>query len=197
MTLETAEKVIENLSDYSSSLSGEAIDFFLRNGFNYKRLGEKYGISSDRLRSLHRVFSLPDGLKWKIDSGKIKIGHANQIARLENEDDQWMLGFCIFLKNLTIGDSKEIVNSFLRQDEPLKHILHELIGIRFDQIDEPLLLPFSILERLELCKSAWTKNIEWADFCLQSIKCSAKMDLMDLADQLNNFAVKIREACNE
>jgi len=150
------------------------------------------GISVERLRNYHHVYQLPSGIRWQIDEGKIKLGHATQIARLPNPDDQWVLAFSIFTKNLTVESSREVVNSFLKSKRLLRDILHELIGIRFDQIDEPLFLTFLFSERLELCKTAWSKRQNWADFCLGSIRAATRIDLDSLADRLTLLAEEIR-----
>lgn len=108
-----------------------------------------------------------------------------------------MLAFSILTKNLTIESSREVVTSFLKSERLMRDILHELIGIHFDQIDEPLLLPFSFSERLELCKTAWSKKLNWADFCLESIKGATRVDLDSVANRLTILAQEIRSGLSK
>lgn len=188
MDKEIAKEYLASVEVRTPSELGEAVDKLYQEYGSYKVIAQEVGLSTNRLSQLRRVFLLPDGIRWQVDEGKIGLTHALQISRLDNEDDQWLLAFSIVTKRLTGEDTKEAVNAAIQHSRPLRDVLHDLIGIRFDQVDAPLLLPFSFEERYEISRAAWEKKMNWADFCLKAIKRETRIDVEQIANDLRHFA---------
>ncbi|MDP8238709.1 MAG: hypothetical protein P9X24_06445 [Candidatus Hatepunaea meridiana] len=191
MDKETAKEYLTYDKARSLSELGEAVDKLYHEFGSYKVIAQEVGLSTKRLSQFHRVFLLPDGIRWQVDEGNIRLTHASQISRLDNEDDQWLLAFSIVTKRLSGEETKETVNAAIQHDRPLRDVLHDLIGIRFDQVDEPLLLPFSFEDRYDISRAAWEKKMNWPDFCLKAIKRATQVDIDQIANDLRECAYRI------
>ena len=184
MDLETAKEYIQTPDNRRPSELGEAVDRLYQEYGGYKAISAEIGLSSNRLSQFHRIFQLPDGIRWQVDERKITIVHAMQISRLRDEGDKWLLAFTVVTRKLSVKDSQEAVNASIKHNRSLKDVLYELIGIRFDQVDVSLLLPFSFEERFKLSRVAWTKKLDWSDFCLEAIRTATQVDVQQIADEL-------------
>ncbi|NQS97571.1 MAG: hypothetical protein HQ591_03880 [candidate division Zixibacteria bacterium] len=197
MDRETAIEQLNNPQDRKPSELGEAVECLYQECGNYKAVAEEVRLPLSRLSQLHRIFLLPEGIRWQIDEGRIRFTHARQISRLEDEDDQWLLAFCIMTKRLRGKDTKETVDVAIQKDRPLRDVLQTLIGIRFEQVDEPLLLPFSFEDRFKISRAAWSKRMNWADFCLHAIEKLTRIDIEKIASELKRLASLIDSESDE
>ncbi len=173
---------------------GEAIDILYKKVPSYKTIAQQMNISPGFLSSRHRIFQLPKGIRWKIDQEQIKISQANEIVRLSNEDDQWLMAFAIIEENLSIEECKTVVNIVLKQNCSIRDALSgPPASVRFDKI-QPLLLPIGFDSRLAICQSAWNQCKEWADLCYQLIRQGLDVDIKTIAAQLETLAKDLQEA---
>ncbi|MBL7188514.1 MAG: hypothetical protein ISS70_19485 [Phycisphaerae bacterium] len=194
MDSQTARDWLNDAGDRKPSELGEAIDVLYRELGNYKAIASQVRISTNRLSQLRRVFLLPEGIRWQVDEGKIQLGHVEQISRLQ-EDDQWLLAFTIVQGKIGVKDSTEVVHAVVAKKRPLRDVLYEMIGIRFDQV-KPLLLPFTFEENFKIARAAWRKKLEWADFSLKAIEDATRVDLDHIAGELASLAHQLRPTRN-
>ena len=173
---------------------GEAIDILYQKVPSYKAIAQKLNMSPNFLSSRHRIFQLPKGIRWKIDQEQIKITQANEIVRLNNKDDQWLLAFAIIEEKLSIEECKTVVNIVLKQNCTIRDALSgPPASVRFDKI-QPLLLPIGFDSRLAICRSAWNQCNDWADLCYRLIRQGLDVDIKIIAAQLETLATDLREA---
>ncbi len=195
MNSQTARDWLNDARHRKPSELGEAVDVLYRELGNYKAIASQVRISTKRLSQLHRVFLLPQGIRWQVDEGKILLGHMQQISRLQ-EVDQWLLAFTIVQEKISVKDSTEVVHAVVTKKHPLRDVLYEMIGIRFDQV-KPLLLPFTFEENFKIARAAWSKKLEWADFSLKAIEEATRVDLDDIARKLESLAHQLRPKCGD
>ena len=145
---------------------------------------------ASRLSGLHRVFLLPEGIRWQVDEGRILIGHAQQIARLQG-DDQWLLAFSIVQEKMSVQESKRVVDNVKKTGRALQSVLRDLSAIRFDKV-EPLVLPLTFEFRLTIIRAAWTKKLEWTDFALTAIQGATCVDIEQIARDLTGIVDQLQ-----
>ena len=180
---------------------GEAVDVLYQKDPSYRAVAHQSNMSPKCLSSRHRIFQLPKGIGWKVDQEQIGIKQANEIARLKNEDDQWLLAFAIIEEKLSIEECKAVVNIVLKQNCSIRDALSSPpASVRFDKI-QPLLLPIGFDSRLAICRSAWNQCKDWADLCYQLIRQGIDVDIkkvaIQVAIQLEGLASDLREAGQE
>ena len=193
MDSQTAKDWLNEARDRKPSELGEAVDVLYRELGNYDAIAMQVPFSRDRLSQLRRVFLLPEGIRWQVDQEKIRLGHAQQIARLQ-EDDQWLLAFTIVEGKISVKDCTEVVHAVVTKNRPLRDVLYEMIGIRFDQV-KPLLLPFTFEENFKIARAAWRRKLEWADFSLKAIEEATRVNLNHIAGELVSLAHQLRPKC--
>jgi len=164
MDSQTARDWLNDAGDRKPSELGEAVDVLYRELGNYEAIAKEVALSPDRLSDLHKVFLLPEGIRWQFDEGKIRIGHVRQISRLQG-DEQWLLAFTIVQEKISVKDSKEVVDAVVKKNRDLRDVLHNMIGIRFDEPLPSLLAGFTFEYRFRVSRAAWGKKLKWEDFC--------------------------------
>ena len=164
MDYQTARDWLNDAGDRKPSERGEAVDVLYRELGNYEAIAKEVALSPDRLSDLHKVFLLPEGIRWQFDEGKIRIGHVRQISRLQG-DEQWLLAFTIVQEKISVKDSKEVVDAVVKKNRDLRDVLHNMIGIRFDEPLPSLLAGFTFEYRFRVSRAAWGKKLKWEDFC--------------------------------
>lgn len=195
MDSQTARDWLNDAGDRKPSELGEAVDVLYRELGNYKAIAKEVDMSPDRLSELRRVFLLPEGIRWQFEKGKIRIGHVEQISRLQ-EDEQWLLAFTIVQEKITVKGSKEVVDGVIKRGRKLRDVLYDMIGVRFDQV-KPLLFPFTFEESFKISRAAWSKKLEWADFSLSAIEEATRVDLDHIAGKLESLAHQLRPKCGD
>ncbi len=197
MDSQTARDLLNDAGDRKPSEMGEAVDVLYRELGSYKAIAKEVALSPGRLSDLHRVFLLPEGIRWQFDKGKIRIGHVQQISRLQG-DEQWLLAFTIVQEKISVKDSKEVVDGVIKTGRKLRDVLNDMIGVRFDQI-KPLLFPFTFEESFKISRAAWSKKLEWADFSLKAIEeaTHVDLDLDHIAGELESLAHQLRPKCGD
>lgn len=195
MDSQTARDWLNDAGDRKSSERGEAVDVLYRELGNYEAIAKEVALSPDRLSDLHKVFLLPDGISWQVDEGKIRLGHVQQISRLQG-DEQWLLAFTIVQKKISVKDSKEIVDAVVKKNRDLRDVLHNMIGIRFDEPLPSLLTGFTFEYRFRVSRAAWGKKLEWADFSLKAIEEATRVDVDQMIGELASIVDKWRSTRN-
>ena len=196
MDVQTATAYLAT-SGKKPSEEGAAVDVLYR---EY----ESYGVVSDKVTSepkrsasywslRHRVFLLPVGIRWKVDEKHLNLAQANEIARLEGEDEQWKLAISTVEKGLSADECKNVVNQVLKRGFSIEDALSVVAGVRFEDLSPPiLLLPVGVDFWFALTRAAWSKGMPWEDLCFQFIRRGLEVDLEEVADQMEAWAVAFR-----
>ena len=172
MDVETAKSFLEDSDGKPLSKIGEAIDVLYKEYGSYKTITQQLNKSNLFLRTRHRIYLLPPGIRWKVDVGEISIQQSYEISRLENEEDQWILALVIVeTENFSVVECKNVVKYVLKSEEnkSLKNALGISAGIHLDKI-QSLMLPLNFENRLAISKHAWTQCLDWKDLCLQLLR---------------------------
>lgn len=194
MDINTARELLTTKDARKPSEIAEAVDVLYQELGTYQAIAREIGRSDKFWGVRHRIFRLPAGIQWKIDEGRIGIEQGSQISRLKDEEDQWLLAVAIIeAKDLTAEECKNVVNLVLNEGKSIRDALGVLAGIRFDKI-QPIVFPLGFDIRLEICKVAWARSQEWADFCYQLILQGIDVDIKEVARQLEKLASDLRKA---
>ena len=194
MDLKTARNIIDVPEKRKASEIADAVDVLYQAFGTYQAITQEIGRSDKFWIMRHRLFGLPDGIRWKIDEGKISIEQGYQIARLKQEEDQWLLAIAVTeTKALTAKECRKVVNLVLKEGKSLRETLRILTGVRFDKIQE-LLLPLGADIWLAICKIAWARGQKWEDLCYQLVLQGVDVDLQRIASELEKLASDLRRA---
>ena len=197
MNVDVALEVLASNEGRSLSEIGEAVDVLYNSYGSYTRIVEICGLdlSPDYLSSRHKVFLLPRGIRWKVDYGVINLGQVNEISRLPSEDDQWLLAVLLVDKKLTGQDCKRVANLVVKEHWELRDALRDALGIKLD-VDEvhPVLLSIGWEFWFGLTKSAWAAQMEWQDYCYETIQRGLSIDVTETAIRIEELAVSLRDA---
>lgn len=189
----------EHLSDLEGKTPceiGEAVDVLYPEYGSYVTIAQQFGKSATFWHTRHRLFQLPEGIRWKIDEKQIGIDQGYQISRLTNDEDQWVLALAIIEEeDLTAKECQNVVNLVLNQEKSVRDALSVSAGIRFDKI--PLLLPLGFDIRLSICKVAWKQCQSWENLCYHLILQGIDVDIREVARQLEELAADLRKAGGE
>ena len=101
MDTQEAMACLANPNNRKLSEVGESIDILYKIHGTYDNLAQQLSISRGFLSSRHRIFQLPQGIRWKVDEGQIGISQADQITRLKDEEAQWLLAIYCCRKEAT------------------------------------------------------------------------------------------------
>ena len=190
----TAREILETYTGRKTSEIGNAIDVLYPEFSTYKAIAKVFGRSDKYWGVRHRLFQLPAGIRWKIDEGHINIEQGIEIAKLKNEDDQWLLAIAIIeTENLTANECGNVVNLVLKEGKSIQEALSVSAGVRSDNI-QPLILPLGFDIRLAICKRAWALSQEWEDMIYQFILQGIDVDIKEIALQLEKLALDLRKA---
>ncbi len=194
-----ARHIIATHKEQKPSKIGEAVDFFHQQHRSYKVISHMFeevkGVSADLLSSRHRIFQLPEGIRWQIDEGRITTPQGDQVAKLPDADDQWLLAFAIADAELTLTGKEcgHIVKAVVKEKLPIKEALRHFTGLPCDSITS-VMMPFGFDERFAISKVAWNKNEELENFCLHLIRVGKDIDREAVANQLEEIASGLRAA---
>ena len=194
MNLETARNIIAAHTENKPSEIAEAVDVLYQEFGTYHAITQEIGKSDKFWIMRHRISQLPGGIRWKIDEGHISIGHGYQIARLNREEDRWLLAIVIIeARYLTTKECRQIVNLVLNEGESIMDSLSILADIHFNEI-QPLSMPLESHIWIEICKIAWTRYQKWEDLCYQFVRQGVDIDFQEIAAQLEKIASDLRQA---
>ena len=165
----TAREYLIDPEGRKPSEIGEAVDVLRADYRSYKEMARDFQTLGGRtLGSKHRIFRLPQGIRWKIDEGKIPVNKSEHIARLKNEDDQWLLALVIAEERLEEEVCSNVVNRVLKFNDSIRDALSASAGVQCDKITSLLLL-LSFDIRLAIAQNAWNRSQELQDYCYDQI----------------------------
>lgn len=192
MDATTARDILTNYTRWKPSEIGEAVDVLYETFATYEAIGKEFGRSSKFWSVRHRIFQLPDGIRWKIDEGQIEVGQGEQIIRLKEEKDQWLLAVSIIeSENFPATEIRDVINLVLKENKPIREALRVSAGIHFDKT-HPLLLPLPFDVWFLICKRAWTERHNWEDLTYQLILQGLEVNPEEVASQLEKYAADLR-----
>ncbi len=216
-----AKFTLENPDEKKFSEIGEAIDVLLsqhsenRKRVGYKKLSETIGIKkvkrsgcrrSFTLSDLHRIYKkLPPGILWKIDRGEIDIAHGVHIARLKNEEEQWVLALAINVNKLSRKECKRVVSLVIQKPKSgeekaysIREALDTVAGICFENIPRVMEI-LSPEEWIAVSKEAWNRKMNWEDFFhrLATEKHDVLLQVEKVADQLRQRYQELSQRIEE
>ena len=196
----SAVECLTNRSGKKPSEIGQAVDVLYQvHGTHAKIVQElQLNVGSNYLRTMQRIFHLPQGIRWKVDEEEIKVAQGYAISRLADEDDQWMLAITVVEKDLNVKECNKVVNLVLNNCLSMRDALSTVTGVRFEEIIPPvLLLPVGVYFWFALSKAAWQQGEEWQDLCYRIIRGSIDIDtreVMEAADSLRELVMKDTES---
>ena len=169
MDKDTAREYLTDPQGRKSSEIGEAVDVLRANYRSYQEMAHDFQkLAGKTLGVKHRIFQLPIGIRWKIDEGQIRTKQGEQITRLKNEDDQWLLAFAIVEEKLGLEACSNVVNRVLKYEDSIRDGLRASAGVQCDKITS-LLLPLGFDIRLAIAQNAWNRSQELQDYCYDQI----------------------------
>ncbi|HHX23492.1 MAG TPA: hypothetical protein GX723_05710, partial [Thermoanaerobacterales bacterium] len=171
MDIECAKDIVNKHQEQSIELLGKAIDCLLTQYGNYKNIASNVKLSAVTISKYHKISKLPHGILWQLQEGNISLGIAEQLARLDSEDDQWCLAFFVVdtgRGSFSVQDCQEVVTAIKKRKQSAKVVLKELTGETFEKI-KPLILPVGFEFRFALARASWNHEIEWTDLCFRVI----------------------------
>ncbi len=196
MDEKTAREILTNHTGKKPSEIGAAVDVLYETFGTYALIAQEFGRAGSFWSVRHRFCQLPAGIRWKIDEGQIGITQGEQILKLEDEEDQWLLAIAIIeTDSFTATESGNVVNLVLKENNSIREALSISAGIRFDKT-HPLLLPFPFDVWLAICKRAWGEHQNWADLTYQLILQGLAVDPEEVACQLEKLASDLRKSEN-
>ena len=158
MDKDTARGHLTDPQGKKPSEIGEAVDVLRPDYRSYKEMARDFqNIGEKILARRHRIFQLPKGIRWKIDEAQIPMKHGEQISRLKNEDDQWLLAFAIVEEKLELEACSNVVTRVLKHNDSIRDALRASAGVQCDKITS-LLLPLSFDVRLAIAPKAWNRS---------------------------------------
>ena len=199
----SAVECLTNRSGKKHSEIGQAVDVLHQvHGTHAKIVQElQLNVGSKYLRSMQRIFHLPQGIRWKVDEEEIKVAQGYAISRLADEDDQWMLAITVVEKDLNVKECNKVVNLVLNNRMSMRDALSTVTGVRFEEIIPPvLLLPVGVYFWFALSKAAWQQGEEWQDLCYRIIRGSIDIDpreVMEAAESLRELVMKDTESLHK
>ena len=194
MYLKAAKAIIVEHPQRKPSEIAKAVDVLYQEFGTYQAITREMGKSDKFWIMRHRIFQLPEGIRWQIDEGHIGIGQGYQIARLKREEDQWLLAIVIMeTRCLTTKECRKVVNLVINEEKSIIDSLRILADIHFDEI-QPLSLPVGSDIWIEICKIAWTRRQKWEDLCYQLVRQGVDIDFQEIAAQLEKLASDLRQA---
>ena len=169
MDKDTAREYLTDPQNKKLSEIGEAVDVLYEDYSSYEAMARAFQkVGGSTLSTRRRIFQLPKGIRWKVDEGQISITNALQIARLRDENAQWMLAFVIVEEQLEIDVCSNVVNRVLKYDDSISDALSASAGVQCDKVTS-LLLPLGFDIRLAIAQQAWNRSQELQDYCYDQI----------------------------
>lgn len=199
----SAVECLTNRSGKKPSEIGQAVDVLCQVHGTHANIVQELQLNVGRnyLRTMQRIFNLPQGIRWKVDEEEIKVAQGYAISRLGDEDDQWMLAITIVEKNLNAKECNKVVDLVLKNHLSMPEALSIATGVRFDEISPPvLLLPVGVDFWFALSKAAWQQGEEWQDLCYRIIRGSIDIDpreIIEDAESLRKVADRIAHRMEE
>ena len=203
MEISDAKAVVQNYRQQSLAALGEAISVLKKKYDTYEKIAKQVSPSAKTIGLYYRLSQLPDGIRWKIQEGEIGLSLAEQVCRLKDENDQWVLAYAIVDaaqdRSIMEQEWKGAVDEVLRTGRSMKEVLEERLGAASDKtVVTPVSFDYSF--RFKLCRAAWNRQKNWADLVYDIInewldgrEFSSTADLKGISRELIDAASRIEE----
>ena len=176
---------------------GEAVDVLRPDYRSYKAMAHEFPeVSEKTLGTRRRIFQLPKGIRWKIDEGQISLGKGDQIGRLKNEDDQWLLAFAIVEEQLDEDVCSNVVNRVLNYNDSIRDALRAAASVQCDKI-VPLMLPLDFDTRLAIAQKAWNLDVDWDEYCYDHMSRDVVAVPRELAKECRALLSQLQDAMSQ
>lgn len=197
MDVEEATATLNDYADRPLEELGEAVDELLKHYDSYTGIGEIVRPVPATISKYHRLSQLPKGIRWKVDAGELTIGQAVEVARLEDENDQWVLAYAIVDdEDASVpGDEwRRAVDEVLSTGRSMEDILRNSLGVASEKT-VTMALAFDYWFRFKLCRAAWNRRENWHDLAysilndwLASREFESPADLREITEELSEIA---------
>ncbi len=197
MDKDTAREYLTDPQGKKPSEIGEAVDVLYEDYGSYQEMARAFQkVGGSTLSTRRRIFQLPKGIRWKVDEGQISITNALQIARLGDENAQWLLAFAIVEEQLEADVCSNVVNRVLKYEDSIREALSAAAGVRCEKVI-PLLLPLGFDIRLAIAQNAWNRSQELQDFCYDQICQDPDAAARELVCKYRALLSQLDEAMSE
>ena len=196
MDKDTARAYLTDPQGKKPSEIGQAVDVLRPDHRSYEEMARNFELGADTLSGRHRIFQLPKGIRWKIDEGQISLGNGDIIARLKNENEQWLLAFAIVEEQLDVEVCSNVVNRVLKFNDSIRDALSAAAGVQCDKI-VPLMLPLNFDVRFAIAQKAWDRNKELQDYCYDQMREDPDATIRELTDAYRALLLQFDEAMSQ
>ena len=197
MDKDTAREYLTDPQGKKPSEIGEAVDVLYGDYGSYQEMARAFPqMTRGILRTRHHIFQLPKGIRWKVDEGQISITNASLIARLRDENAQWLLAFAIVEEQLEADVCSNVVNRVLKYADSISDALSASAGVQCDKVTS-LLLPLGFDIRLAIAQNAWNRSQELQDFCYDQICKDPDAAARELVCKYRALLSQLDEAMSE
>lgn len=195
MTPDAAERILQQHNSLPPSETARAISALLDTHKSYSAISLPSGLTLNRLRQVHKIATLPPGIQWQIDNGKISLTQANEIAKMSSIDDQWLLSALVIKQNLPASECKILVHATEKRGEPLSAALRRISGVHLETESPAIItMPLNIDDYVHFAKAAWNRRMSIADLCYEAARQAADENPAQIADELDGIAKRLRTA---
>lgn len=203
MNIEEANRVVAGYSEQPLEVLGEAIALLKRRYGAYERIAQQVGVGAATIAQYHHISELPDGIRWKVEEGQLRLGLARQVCRLEDENDQWMLAYAIVdaAEDGAVPQEewKRAVDEVLKSGRSMEEVLQERLGAASEKTVQ-MVVSFDYWFRFQLCRAAWNRRQSWYDLAyeiltqwLKGREFASTADLGRISQQLTDIANRLEE----
>ncbi len=202
MDIIAARDILENYKHQPLDKVGEAITVVKQEYGTYEGIAQEVSPSASTIAKYDALSKLPPGIRWKVEQGQLPGTYAEQICRLNDENDQWVLAFFIVdagKQAPSVRECKQVVDDARETERSVKEVLTERFGVEFDKT-VTLVLPVDYWFRFKICRTGWNRHKNWADLAYEILgewlngrEFSSTADLKAISRQLSDVASRIEE----
>ncbi len=202
MEITEAKAVVADYKQQQLGVLGEAITVLKKEYATYEGIAQQVAPSAATITKYHALSKLPQGIRWKVEQGQLPPTHAEQICRLKDENDQWVLAFCIVdagKQGPSARECKDVVEDVRETERPIAEVLTERFAFEFDKT-VALVVPVDYWFRFKICRTAWNRQEEWKNLVYKILsewlagrEFSSTADLKAISRQLSDVASQIEE----
>ena len=199
MDLDRAKEVLTNLTAHALLERCDAARVAVDHYGSAAAAAKEMSASVDAIRKWSLLSQLPRGILWLIDTGQIRESHGEQLARLSDEQQQFVLASAIIEGKLKAEECRTAVNTSKDSGKVLNDVLSEMFGITFSD-PHPIMLSFEGNDFIRLNEAAWTRGKRPADLCkaivvqwLLNEEFASRMNVRQLGDELETVGRQLKK----
>lgn len=158
----------------------------------------------NKIRRCWHISRLPKGILWKVKQGKISVSHASIIAKLSDENDQYILalGIVSYSEKIGIALCNKIVRLVNKGKDgkcySIREALDKVASVRFKNIPQGLDMR-SPDEWIDVNREAWEREMEWETFCHNVIsqKANVLTDIEKVETEVLSIKTRLGQLAEE